>query len=122
MIDLSNATVLPGLIDAHTHILLQGDVTEEDYDVQLLKQSIPYRAILAARNAKIALDHGFTALRDLETEGAMYADVDVKTAINRGEVPGPRMFRLDARDGAHRNVSAARLFVGTGIAARCAAG
>jgi len=92
VIDLSNATVLPGLIDAHTHILLQGDVTEEDYDVQLLKQSIPYRAILAARNAKIALDHGFTALRDLETEGAMYADVDVKTAINRGEVPGPRMF------------------------------
>jgi imidazolonepropionase-like amidohydrolase len=92
VIDLSNATVLPGLIDAHTHILLQGDVTEEDYDVQLLKQSIPYRAILAARNAKIALEHGFTALRDLETEGAMYADVDVKTAINRGEVPGPRMF------------------------------
>jgi len=92
VIDLSNATVLPGLIDAHTHILLQGDVTEEDYDVQLLKQSIPYRAILAARNAKIALEHGFTALRDLETEGAMYADVDVKTAINRGEVPGPRLF------------------------------
>ena len=92
VIDLSNATVLPGLIDAHTHILLQGDVTEEDYDVQLLKQSIPYRAILAARNARIALEHGFTALRDLETEGAMYADVDVKTAINRGEVPGPRLF------------------------------
>ena len=92
VLDLSNSTVLPGLIDAHTHILLQGDVTEEDYSVQLLKESIPYRAILAARNAKIALDHGFTALRDLETEGAMYADVDVKTAINRGEVPGPRLF------------------------------
>lgn len=92
LIDLSDATVLPGLIDTHTHILLQGDVTEEDYAVQLLKQSIPYRAILAARNAKIALDHGFTALRDLETEGAMYADVDVKQAINRGEIPGPHMF------------------------------
>jgi imidazolonepropionase-like amidohydrolase len=91
-IDLSRATVLPGLMDLHTHVLLQGDVTAADYDEQLLKQSIPYRAILAARNARIALDHGFTTLRDLETEGAMYADVDVKMAIQRGEVPGPRIF------------------------------
>jgi imidazolonepropionase-like amidohydrolase len=92
VIDLSHATVLPGLMDLHTHVLLQGDVTAADYDEQLLKQSIPYRAILAARNARIALDHGFTVLRDLETEGAMYADVDVKMAIQRGEVPGPRIF------------------------------
>ena len=91
LIDLSKATVLPGLVDAHTHVLLNGDITADDYDAQLLKQSIPYRAILAARNAKIALDHGFTSMRDLETEGAMYADVDVKTAIANGEVPGPRM-------------------------------
>jgi len=90
-IDLSKSTVLPGLIDLHTHVLLNGDITAEDYDKQLLKYSIPYRAILAARNARIALDHGFTAIRDLETEGAMYADVDVKKAINNGEVPGPRM-------------------------------
>jgi imidazolonepropionase-like amidohydrolase len=83
--------VMPGLVDAHTHVLLNGDITAEDYDAQLLKESIPYRAILAARNARIALDHGFTTVRDLETEGAMYADVDVKTAIANGEVPGPRM-------------------------------
>jgi len=91
LIDLSNATVLPGFVDAHTHVLLQGDITQEDYDAQLLKESIPYRAILAARNAQIALGHGFTCLRDVETEGAMYADVDVKKAINKGEVPGPHM-------------------------------
>jgi imidazolonepropionase-like amidohydrolase len=90
-IDLSKSTVLPGFIDLHTHVLLNGDVTAEDYDQQLLKESIPYRAILGARNALIALDHGFTTIRDLETEGAMYADVDVKQAIANGEVPGPRM-------------------------------
>jgi len=91
VIDLSRATVVPGLIDTHTHILLQGDITAADYDEQLLKQSIPYRAVLAARNARLALDHGITTMRDVETEGAMYADVDVKSAIERGEVPGSRM-------------------------------
>ena len=90
-VDLAGYTVLPGFIDLHTHVLLNGDITAEDYDKQLLKESIPYRAILGARNARIALDHGFTTIRDLETEGAMYADVDVKQAIANGEVPGPRM-------------------------------
>jgi len=92
VIDLSQMTVLPGFIDAHTHLLLQGDSTAQAYNDQLLYQSTPYRAILAARNARIALEHGFTAIRDLETEGAMYADVDVKRAVDRGEIPGPRIF------------------------------
>ena len=92
VIDLGAATALPGLIDAHTHVLLQGDITAADYDAQLLKESIPYRTIRATVAARTALMNGFTAIRDLETEGAMYADVDVKVAIERGVIPGPRMF------------------------------
>src|SRR5437867_4278871 len=91
-IDLGDMTLLPGLIDAHTHVLLQGDITSADYDAQLFRESLPYRALRASRAAKIALDHGFTAMRDVETEGAMYTDVDIKRAINEGVIPGPRMF------------------------------
>src|SRR4029077_3381110 len=87
-----DATILPGLIDNHTHVLLQGDITAVDYDDQLLKESIPYRAIRATAAVRTSLMNGFTAIRDLETEGAMYADVDIKTAIARGVIPGPRMF------------------------------
>jgi imidazolonepropionase-like amidohydrolase len=91
VIDLANETCLPGLIDTHTHVLLQGDITAADYDYQLLKQSPEYRTILATVNARRALEYGFTTIRDLETEGAGYADVDVKKAINNGVIPGPRM-------------------------------
>ena len=90
-INLVKETCLPGLIDTHTHVLLQGDITAADYDEQLLKQSPEYRTILATVNARRALEYGFTTIRDVETEGAGYADVDVKKAIENGVIPGPRM-------------------------------
>ena len=90
VLDLSRGFVLPGLIDAHTHIFLTGE-DHGRYDEQLLKESWQYRTIEAVVNARKDLDAGFTSMRDLETEGAMYSDVDVRNAINRGLVPGPRL-------------------------------
>src|SRR5471032_3400059 len=93
VIDLGDTTVLPGLIDTHTHIFLQGeDPANGGYDVQLLKFPIAYRAARATISARRALEQGFTTIRDLETEGAGYGDVGIKRAINEGYIPGPRMF------------------------------
>ncbi len=88
-----NQTVLPGLIDTHTHIFLQGeDPAQGGYDIQLLKHPSSYRAARAVVSARRALEEGFTTLRDVETEGAGYGDVGIKEAINDGYIPGPRMF------------------------------
>jgi imidazolonepropionase-like amidohydrolase len=90
VVDLSQATVLPGLIDCHTHIML-ADTDNSHYEEYLLKDSYQYRTILATLNVKRDLEAGFTAMRDVETEGAMYSDVDVRNAINQGLIPGPRL-------------------------------
>ena len=93
LIDLRGATVLPGLIDCHTHVFLQGEVPEAGgYDVQLLKFPASYRVARAVVAARRALEQGFTTIRDVETEGAGYGDVGIKQAINEGYIPGPRMF------------------------------
>ncbi|HZD95607.1 MAG TPA: amidohydrolase family protein, partial [Candidatus Sulfotelmatobacter sp.] len=89
----AEVTVLPGLIDTHTHIFLQGeDPAEGGYDDQLLKHPSSYRAARATVAVRRALEQGFTTLRDLETEGAGYGDVGIKEAINAGHIPGPRLF------------------------------
>jgi imidazolonepropionase-like amidohydrolase len=91
-IDLGGATLLPGLIDAHTHVFLQGEVPEEGgYDAQLLKHGLAFRAARATVSARRALEQGFTTIRDVETEGAGYGDVGIKQAIEAGYIPGPRM-------------------------------
>ena len=93
VVDLSHSTVLPGLIDSHTHIFLQGEVPADGgYDIQLLKYPLAYRAARATVSARRALEQGFTTLRDLETEGAGYGDVGIKQAIEEGYIPGPRLF------------------------------
>jgi imidazolonepropionase-like amidohydrolase len=93
VIDLSSGTVLPGLIDSHTHIFLWGeDPDKGGYDANILKAGIALRAARATFAVRRALDQGFTTLRDVETEGAGYGDVEIKEAIAEGTIPGPRLF------------------------------
>ena len=92
MIDLSKETVLPGLIDSHTHIFLQGeDPAKGGYDANILNAPLALRAVRAGVAARKALEQGFTTLRDVETEGAGYGDVGIKQAIEAGYIPGPRL-------------------------------
>lgn len=90
-IALPGTTLIPGLIELHSHILLH-PYNETSWDDQVIKEAPAYRTALAVRHAADTLQAGFTTLRDLGTEGAGYADVGVKRAIDEGQVPGPRLF------------------------------
>ncbi len=87
VIDLGDTTLLPGLIDAHVHLFLHPGAE----DLQTVEESVPWRVILAEQAAKDDLQAGFTAERDMGTEGAGSADTAIRDAINRGLIPGPRM-------------------------------
>jgi len=87
VIDLGDTTLMPGLIDAHVHLFLHPGAE----DLQTVQESVPERTLIAAGAAKADLMAGFTAERDMGTEGAQAADTAVRNAINRGMIPGPRM-------------------------------
>ena len=86
-IDLGDTTLVPGLIDAHVHLFLHPGAE----DLQTVQESVPQRTILAVTAAKADLMAGFTAERDMGTEGAGSADTAVRNAINKGLIPGPRL-------------------------------
>src|SRR5262249_2316603 len=90
VIELPRATLLPGLIDAHIHLLLH-PYNEASWDAQLLKEALALRACRAPNHLRSVLHSGFTTIRDLGTEGAGYADVGLKEAVEQKIVPGPRL-------------------------------
>jgi imidazolonepropionase-like amidohydrolase len=91
ILDLGNVTVLPGLIDCHTHLMARLPDGANSYAMNLLTKSEAYRALEGAANARATLEAGFTTVRDVENEGSAYADVALRDAINNGLVAGPRM-------------------------------
>jgi imidazolonepropionase-like amidohydrolase len=91
LIDLSHFTVLPGLIDCHTHIMARIPSGPDGYTLNLATKTQAFRALEGAYNARITLQAGFTSVRDVENEGSGYADVALRDAINQGLAEGPRM-------------------------------
>jgi imidazolonepropionase-like amidohydrolase len=91
IIDLGNATLLPGLIDCHTHLMARIPAGSDGYVLNLATKSQAFRALEGAADARATLRAGFTAVRDVENEGSDYADVALRDAVNQGLVEGPRM-------------------------------
>ena len=89
VIELGGLTLLPGLIDAHTHVLLQPE--DEIWPPPVVYKTQSFRTIQGVAAARKELEAGFTTLRDVDSEGAGFADVDLREAINRGIIPGPRL-------------------------------
>ena len=106
------------MIDAHTHVFGNGP----DFDNQILRDSYQYRTLTALANAQKDLMVGFTTLRDLKTLGAMYSDVDLRNAIDRGIVQGPSHAGRDQGNSSHRRIHHAWLFPRGSVAERIAGG
>ena len=90
VVELAGATLLPGLVEGHSHILLH-PYNETVWNDQVLHEGLALRAARAVNHLRATLMAGFTTIRDLGTEGAGYADVELKHAVNQGIVPGPRV-------------------------------
>src|SRR5262249_16380627 len=91
VIEKPGTSLLPGLIDAHTHVLLRNSYDELELTRQMVEENLGHRAASAVQAMSIALKHGFTTIRDLATEGGGYVDVGLRDAAREGIVPGPRM-------------------------------
>ena len=108
VIDLPGTTLMPGLIEGHSHVLLH-PYNETSWNDQVAHEALALRVARAVNHLRATLLAGFTTMRDLGTEGAGYADVGLKQAVDQGIIPGPRMLVVDARDRRDRQLRAERL-------------
>ena len=105
VIDLPGTTLMPGLVEGHSHILLHA-YNETSWNDQVSREGLALRAARAVNHLRDTLMAGFTTVRDLGTEGAGYADVELKQAVNQGIIPGSARAGVDARDRRHRQLRA----------------
>ena len=98
---------MPGLVEGHSHVLLH-PYNETTWNDQVAHEGMALRTARAVNHLRVTLMAGFTTIRDLGTEGAGYADVELKQAVNQGIIPGPRMLVVDPRHRSHRQLTAPR--------------